>query len=233
MWVRNVLPGLGIDRVRLIEVAFPPPLPEIGNAAAQFDEAQRAFDLQDYTDCVGKCRGLIRAWNRQLGASKQKHLAQIIGERCGWHEDDPRYALLDSVWQGLLGVVSAPLHQEDQPKPFRATAEDARLHLMLTWLSRSTSEASCRQDVCHQLPCLQVYPTAAKKAVKNKRPCRSQTDLRFSARRWVWWRRPRTGPACPLPAARQARTRSISTRARVSPAEQGRCTAYSPPPGDG
>lgn len=43
-WVRDVLPGLGYDRMRLMEVTFPPPLPEHPSAAVQFDKARLAFD---------------------------------------------------------------------------------------------------------------------------------------------------------------------------------------------
>jgi hypothetical protein len=47
-WVRSVLPGLGYDRVRLLELTFPPPLPDNGRAARQFDRARQALDGRRY-----------------------------------------------------------------------------------------------------------------------------------------------------------------------------------------
>ncbi len=132
VWVRNVLPGLGFDRVRLIEVTLPPALPKIGNSAKEWDGAVRAFDERRYEDCVGKCRGLINAWNRQLNTNRKVHLADVVAERCGWAAGDPRRGLLDALWQGLLDASNAPLHPEGQDHSRTLTPADARLHLLLT-----------------------------------------------------------------------------------------------------
>jgi hypothetical protein len=132
VWIDEVLPGLGLDRLRLVEIQVPPPLPRMPNAAAQFDAALSAYDRQQYNDCIGKCRALLRAWNRQFGATNDKRLAEIVGERMGWDAKDPRLKLLDGVWQGLLDLANAAHHPEDQARHLAATAADARLHLILT-----------------------------------------------------------------------------------------------------
>jgi hypothetical protein len=78
VWIGNVLPGFGIDGIRLLELAFPPALPKAGNAANVFDEALRAFNSKHYKDCIGKCRAIVSAWNTQFGATDKKHLADLV-----------------------------------------------------------------------------------------------------------------------------------------------------------
>jgi hypothetical protein len=146
VWVSNVLPGLGVNRVRLVEVQLPPTLPD-GTAASKWDEANDAYHLQKYDDCIAHCRSVIRSWNKDLGATKQNHLAAVVAERSGWTDDDPRRGLLDAVWQGLIDVANAPHHDEDQPEPFVATAADAQFHLLMTavasdYVARLTGKAS-------------------------------------------------------------------------------------------
>jgi hypothetical protein len=131
VWIANVIPGLGVDRLRLVEVHLPPSVAD-ATASKKWDDAQTAFQQQKYDDCVSHCRGLIRAWNRKLGASKQQHLAEIVASRNGWADDDPRRNLLDAVWQGLLDVANAPHHDEDRGSAFNATAADAEFHQLMT-----------------------------------------------------------------------------------------------------
>ncbi len=130
--MRNVLPGLGFDRVRLIEVTLSPALPKIGNSGKEWDGAVRAFDERRYEDCVGKCRGLIYSWNRQLNTNRKIHLADVVAQRCGWPEGDPRRGLLDALWQGLVDASNAPLHPEGQDHQRTFSPADARLHLLVT-----------------------------------------------------------------------------------------------------
>jgi hypothetical protein len=99
---------------------------------SKWDEANTAYHLQKYDDCIAHCRSVIRSWNKGLGASRQLHLAAIVGEHSGWASDDPRRGLLDAVWQGIIDVANAPHHDEDQAQPFVATAADAQFHLLMT-----------------------------------------------------------------------------------------------------
>jgi hypothetical protein len=132
VWISKVLPGFGIDYIRLVEVAFPPGLPDIENAAKIFDDAQRAYHAKRYEECIGKCRGIIRAWNNNLSATKRQHLAELIGNAQKWPNDDPRRDLLDSIWQALVNATNVPHHPEAQAGSYELTAADARFHLMMT-----------------------------------------------------------------------------------------------------
>ena len=131
-WVRSVLPGLGHDRVRLIEVTLPPALPEQPNAAAEFDRARAALDTRRYDDAVVACRGLLRMWASQFGATKSKPAATVVAEQLGWTEDDGRRRLLDALWKATTGFVNTPHHPENTTATAALDMRDARLFVLLT-----------------------------------------------------------------------------------------------------
>jgi hypothetical protein len=68
-WIERVLPGLGYDQRRLLEVALPPPLPNHGSAASEFDKARRALAERRYTDCVAAVVGSSGFGNKALDRS--------------------------------------------------------------------------------------------------------------------------------------------------------------------
>jgi len=133
-WVRSVLPGLGYDRVRLIEVTLPPALPEQPNAAAEFDKATAALDTRRYDEAVVACRGVLRMWTGQLGATKSEPAATVVAERLGWTEDDERRRLLDALWKATTDFVNASHHPENTTATATAALDmrDARLSVLLT-----------------------------------------------------------------------------------------------------
>lgn len=131
-WIREVLPGLGYDRVRLIEIELPPPLPDHPSAAAEWDKARRAFDERRYGDCVSECRDVLSMWSRQLGVTKARPLAEVIAEKRGWPEGDGRLYFLDAVWKAAIDVVNVPHHPEGREAVQHFDAADARLMLLLT-----------------------------------------------------------------------------------------------------
>ena len=133
-WVRNVLPGLGYDRLRLVEVTLPPPLPGQSSAAAEFDKAKAALDTRRYEDCVAACRGLLAMWKQGIGATDGKRLAEVVAERLGWDEVDGRRQLLDGLWKSATDFVNAPHHPEGSGQGVWLDHRDARLTLMLTTL---------------------------------------------------------------------------------------------------
>lgn len=132
VWVREVLPGLGYDRLRLIELTFPPPLPDRSNAASQFDKAKRALDERRYGDCIDKCRGLLNMWEKQFKAVKNRRVAQVIAEDRGWPESDIRRELLDTLWKQVGDIANAPHHPENDDDIELFDRRDARLVLLLT-----------------------------------------------------------------------------------------------------
>lgn len=133
-WVRNVLPGLGYDRLRLVEVTLPPPLPDQPSAAAEFDKAKAALDTRRYEDCVAACRGLLAMWRHGVGATDGKRLADVVAERLGWADDDGRRQFLDVLWKAATDFVNAPHHPEGSGQGVWLDHRDARLTLMMTAL---------------------------------------------------------------------------------------------------
>ncbi len=131
-WVRSVLPGLGYDCIRLVEMVFPPPLPDHRSAASEWDKARRALDEQRYSDCVSECRDILAMWQTQLGATKDRPVAAVIAEKRGWAEGDGRTAFLDGIWKTAIDIVNAPHHPEGQPAEQHFAVSDARLMLLLT-----------------------------------------------------------------------------------------------------
>lgn len=144
-WVRNVLPGLGYDRVRLIELTLPPPLPGHGSTAAQFDRARRALDERRYGDCISQCRGLLNMWEKDVGATTKRRIAEIVGDDRSWPAGDIRRDLLDTLWKEVGDVANAPHHPEGNVDAELFEERDARLVLLLTaTLSESSRRAGPR-----------------------------------------------------------------------------------------
>lgn len=141
-WVRDVLPGLGYNRRRLIELTFPPALPDHGSAVREWDKARRAFDTKRYGDCVAECRDVLSMWVAQLGATKAKSVAQMIAEREGWDVADRRIGFIDGLWKTATDVANVEHHPEGTRHEQTFSANDARLMLHVTaalseYISRS------------------------------------------------------------------------------------------------
>ena len=131
-WVANVLPGLGVDTMRLVEVLFPPKLPGSGNAAKAFDEALQAFNARRYDECISKCRGIVSAWNKSLGATKARPMGKAVASRQGWAKDDARIEWLNGLWKSLVDLGNAVHHPESRAGAPRLSPQDAKLHLTMT-----------------------------------------------------------------------------------------------------
>lgn len=131
-WSRDVLPGLGYDRLRLMELVFPPALPGHPSAAKQFDQARLAIDQRRYGDSVLACRGLLNMWEKQFGATKKNLVADVIASARGWQDGDVRRDLLDTLWKEVGDIANAPHHPEGDVDAEIFNARDARLVLLLT-----------------------------------------------------------------------------------------------------
>lgn len=130
-WTRDVLPGLGYDRVRHIEVTFPPSLPEHEAATASFDFARQALDEKRYSECVASCRGILNLWVNQYSATNTVKIAQRVAKARGWGDDDKRVDFLDRIWKATTDMVNTPHHPEGSTEPLTVDASDARLLFML------------------------------------------------------------------------------------------------------
>ncbi len=133
VWVGRVLPGLGYDRVRLVEVDFSG-FPDEGEGVvpAQFDKARQKYDAGDYASCVQECRGIRNAWEKAMGATQNKRITEVLAAKLGWPEKDWHTPMLDSIWKGYGVMVNAAHHPESTPSP--VTAADARFCLFLAAL---------------------------------------------------------------------------------------------------
>jgi len=131
-WVNKVLPGLGTNRSRLVEVSFPPALPDHPAAAVQFEKARRAVDQGRYGDSISDCRGILKMWETHFEATRKKPVAEVLAERRAWATDDVRRRFIDTMWQEIGIVANAPHHPEGRPTVELFTEADARLILLLT-----------------------------------------------------------------------------------------------------
>jgi hypothetical protein len=130
-WVRNVLPGLGYNNVRLVELTLPPILPFSANAGTRFAQVQQAFDTERYEDAVAGTRAILSAWNSYFRTGKQRLLADVLGKLLGWPPADPRRPLVDALWKSVTDFANVPHHPEGQETPFDPSPADARLQLLL------------------------------------------------------------------------------------------------------
>jgi hypothetical protein len=126
-WVQKILPGLGYDRLRLVEIHLPPPLPSHGSAVAEYDKARRALDERRYEDCVGSCRGLVNIWNGLRAASKATPMGDVLAKERQWSPDDPRRTFVNDIWKAVIDIVNTAHHPEGQSKPQEFSASDAQL----------------------------------------------------------------------------------------------------------
>lgn len=132
MWVANVLPGLGLDRLRLVEIAAPTdsgPLPAC--VVPLFDDAQRDYDAGRYRECVGKCRDVRHAVEQHLGATKAQPVAAVVAAQLALPPDAAERTFLDDAWKALGDVTNSAHHIGPAGAPSYSAAA-ARTCLFLT-----------------------------------------------------------------------------------------------------
>ncbi|MCL5284128.1 MAG: hypothetical protein M1330_05420 [Armatimonadetes bacterium] len=132
VWVDRVLPGLGLDRVRLIEMQLPRLDGEEDQVLERFNNALNNLDWGNYKDSIAACRDVRYLWEQKFDANKLKNpIADILAQQQNWPENDPRRQLLNKVWEGWAVLTSKAHHlPEENMPPF--TAADARFCLLLT-----------------------------------------------------------------------------------------------------
>lgn len=110
-WIENVLPGLGLDRLRLVELA----LPTIGGlleleTVQTFDAARREYDSGRYRECIEKCRYVRDGIHECLGATRERPVAKVIGDRLHMASNAPQRAFLRDAWKSLVDLTNAAHH---------------------------------------------------------------------------------------------------------------------------
>ena len=58
-------------------------------------------------------------------------MASTVADRLQWQATDPRREFLGKLWKSATDFANVPHHPEGQTVPFKPTASDARLQLML------------------------------------------------------------------------------------------------------
>jgi hypothetical protein len=129
-WVGAVLPGWGLDHLRLIEVA----LPRTGGffpdtVVGHFDAAKRAFDMGQYRPCMVACRDVRYEVEQHLGATEKNPIGDIIEQRLGLAPGSQQRDLVNAAWRALRFETNVAPHIPGGP---RVTEADARACLHLT-----------------------------------------------------------------------------------------------------
>jgi hypothetical protein len=131
-WLEKVLPGLGLDSLRLIEITLPSgggPLPHA--VVSYFDQARSDYDGGRYREAIQKCRDVRHAIEEHLGAIKERPVADVVAERVKLPPGAPQRPFLDGIWRALADLTSAAHHKEASK---HLTQADASACLLLTAL---------------------------------------------------------------------------------------------------
>ena len=135
-WAEKALPGLGWDRVRLIEIIFPCEGTLVPvEAVRHLDEARHNYDVGSYKECVAKCREVRESLKTHLdsrGLIAQNKDGQRLGDVLAKQMDVPPKApmrdWLNGVWQGWWQETNAAHHVPDE----LFTSADAEVCLLTT-----------------------------------------------------------------------------------------------------
>lgn len=123
-WVATILPGLGLDGIRMTEVAMPRRhgfLPD--DVIPFFETAPRQFDKRHYREAMQTCRDVRNAIERHLGASATHPIGTIVAQRLGWRAGMPQEGILNAMWAALREATNEAHHIAGGPgwsRPTRA-----------------------------------------------------------------------------------------------------------------
>ena len=129
-WLSRVLPGLGLDQLRLIEVALPRgdgPLPQ--QVIAFIDQARNDYDSGRFRECVQKCRDVRNAVEHHLGATKAHPVGAVIAHKVGAQFSTDHQGFVDQLWVALLNFTNSGHHLNTASL---VTAPDAHACLVIT-----------------------------------------------------------------------------------------------------
>jgi hypothetical protein len=129
-WVDRVLPGVGHDRIRLIEVRLPDDLDP--HARVAFGRQLSHLDRAGYHDSVAASRDLLHAWEKRLTATAKHPVSDVVGDAQGWPAEDPRRKLLDELWAAAKNFANAAHHPAGLADPLQLAEPEARAHLLVT-----------------------------------------------------------------------------------------------------
>jgi hypothetical protein len=122
----EILPSLGLDRLRLVAVQLPPQI-AVPRFHERFDHARTHFDAFRYEEAVGGCRDARKLVEQVLNATRDEPVAVKAAQIAGITADAPAVMFLDGIWQSLAVLTNEAKHGE---RGHRHTAAEARAALM-------------------------------------------------------------------------------------------------------
>jgi hypothetical protein len=122
----EILPGLGLDRLRLIAVQFPPQI-SVPRFHERFDFARTHFDAFRYEEAVAGCRDARKLVEQAFGATSKEPVAVKAARIAGLATDAPAVLFLDGIWRSLADLTNEAKHGE---RGHRYTAAEARAALI-------------------------------------------------------------------------------------------------------
>lgn len=129
-WVQNVLPGLGHNQARFVEITLPTAAGLFPEAILEYyDAARRHLDLGNYREAIASCRDIRNTIEGHLGATRANPIGTVVADRLGFPADAPQRVILNTTWEALIIATNTAHHLPGGP---RLTGADARLCLYLT-----------------------------------------------------------------------------------------------------
>ncbi len=129
VWIHQVLPGMGYDQIRYVEIKLPTSGLFPAEILGYYDTARRHFDLGNYREAIASCRDIRNAMERHLAATQAHPVSAIAVERLGLAADAPQRGILAAAWETLRVATNEAHHVPGGP---RLTEADAQMCLHLT-----------------------------------------------------------------------------------------------------
>jgi hypothetical protein len=122
----EILPGLGLDRLRLVAVQLPPEI-SVPRFHERFDYARTHFDAFRYEEAIAGCRDARKLVEQALAATREEPVAVKAAQVAGLDVGAPAVVFLDGIWRSLANLTNEAKHGE---RGHRHSAAEARAALM-------------------------------------------------------------------------------------------------------
>ncbi len=140
-WTENILPNIGYDRYRLVEVGLPSSntlVPE--QAIEYFKQAKKDYDEGNNQECLRVCRLALEEIKKHLQIQNFE-LGTAVTKKLGWR-DQPELTeqakFLNNTWRGLYILANAANHTPSNLSLLPADAHTGLLSIavMLEYLGQ-------------------------------------------------------------------------------------------------
>ena len=112
-WTENILPNMGYDYYRLVEVTLPSSntlVPE--QAIKYFNQAKKAYDERNYPECLRVCRLALEEIEKHLQV-RDHLLGTAVTKKLGWPDKSElteQAKFMNNTWPGLYILANAANH---------------------------------------------------------------------------------------------------------------------------